>query len=45
MTICERVFRDFKFKLPSTRLKRFVVTDQLVENPAGELKRLLAGIK
>ena len=45
MTICERVFRDFKFKLPSSRLKRFVVTDQLVENPAAELKRLLAGIK
>ena len=42
MTICERVFREFKFKLPSSRLKRFVVTDQLVENPAVELKRLLA---
>ena len=42
MTISERVFRDFKFELPSTQVKRFVVTGDLVDNPAAELKKLLA---
>jgi endopeptidase Clp ATP-binding regulatory subunit ClpX len=42
MTIAERVFRDFKFELPSTQVKRFVLTRELVENPAAELKKLLA---
>ncbi len=42
MTVCERVFRDFKFELPSTPVKTFVVTPALVENPAEELGKLLA---
>jgi endopeptidase Clp ATP-binding regulatory subunit ClpX len=42
MTICERVFRDFKFQLPSSRVKKFVVTDKLVASPATELQRLLS---
>src|SRR6185436_18459102 len=42
MTVCERVFRDFKFELPSTEVKRFVVTREVVENPTEELKKLLA---
>ncbi len=42
MTICERVFRDFKFELPSTKVKRFVVTRELVDAPASALKNLLA---
>jgi len=42
MTVCERVFRDIKFELPSTQVKRFVVTRELVDNPAAELKKLLA---
>jgi ATP-dependent Clp protease ATP-binding subunit ClpX len=42
MTVCERVFRDFKFELPSTAVRRFVVTRSLVENPPGDLKKLLA---
>ncbi len=41
MTICERVFRDLKFKLPSSRVKRFAVTAKLVASPARELRRLL----
>lgn len=45
MTICERVFRDLKFQLPGSRVKRFAVTAKLVESPAQELKRLLAGVK
>ncbi|HXS69442.1 MAG TPA: AAA family ATPase [Candidatus Polarisedimenticolia bacterium] len=41
MTVCERVFREIKFELPSTNVKRFVVTPQLVGNPAAELKKVL----
>ena len=42
MTICERVFRELKFELPSTQVKRFVVTRELVDNPPVELQKLLA---
>lgn len=41
MTVCERIFRDFKFELPSTNVKRFVVTRELVDNPVVELQKLL----
>jgi ATP-dependent protease Clp ATPase subunit len=41
MTVCERVFREIKFELPSTNVKRFVVTRELVDNPGAELKRIL----
>jgi hypothetical protein len=36
------VFRDIKFELPSTKVKRFVVTRELVENPVAELQKILA---
>ena len=42
MTVCERVFRDLKFELPSTAVKRFVVTRELVDDPPAELEKLLA---
>jgi endopeptidase Clp ATP-binding regulatory subunit ClpX len=42
MTVCERVFRDIKFELPSTKVKRFVVTRELVDNPIAELQKILA---
>lgn len=42
MTVCERVFRDLKFELPSTHVKRFVVTRELVDDPRAELVNLLA---
>jgi ATP-dependent Clp protease ATP-binding subunit ClpX len=42
MTICERIFRDFKFELPSTKVRRFVVTQELVDHPGPELQKLLA---
>jgi endopeptidase Clp ATP-binding regulatory subunit ClpX len=45
MTVCERVFRNIKFELPSTTVKRFVVTRELVEDPAAELQRILADPK
>ncbi|HLX70503.1 MAG TPA: AAA family ATPase [Verrucomicrobiae bacterium] len=42
MTVCERIFREIKFELPSTSVKRFVVTPELVENPLAELKKILS---
>ena len=42
MTVCERVFRDFKCELPSTVVKQVVITRELVDNPAAALKTLLA---
>jgi endopeptidase Clp ATP-binding regulatory subunit ClpX len=42
MTVCERIFRDFKFELPSTKIRRFVVTAALVDHPAADLEKLLA---
>jgi len=45
MTVCERVFRDLKFYLPSSKVKSFKVTSTLVDDPATTLKNLLAGKK
>ncbi len=42
MTVCERVFRDIKFELPSTKVRRFVVTRELVDDPVAELRKILA---
>ena len=42
MTICERVFRSLKFELPSTQVKRFVVSKNLVESPGPALDKLVA---
>jgi endopeptidase Clp ATP-binding regulatory subunit ClpX len=42
MTVCERIFRDLKFELPSTHVKRFAVDAELVSRPAPALERLLA---
>ncbi len=42
MTVCERVFREFKYELPSTPVKRFVVTRELVDQPLPALAKLLA---
>jgi len=41
MTVCEQVFRQIKFELPSTTVKRFVVTQELVDNPSAELHKIL----
>jgi hypothetical protein len=42
MTVCERVFRDFKFELPSTIVKQIVVTQAVVDDAGAALKTLLA---
>lgn len=41
MTACEQVFRDFKFTLPSTRVRRFEVTRELVDHPGRALRELI----
>ncbi len=43
MTVLERVFRDFKFELPSLGVKRFDVTVETVKDPASTLAAVLAG--
>ncbi|MEM1223581.1 MAG: AAA family ATPase, partial [Verrucomicrobiota bacterium] len=40
MTVLERIFRDFKFELPSSAIKRFEVTPAMIEDPAGYLLQL-----
>jgi endopeptidase Clp ATP-binding regulatory subunit ClpX len=41
MTICERIFRGFKYELPSTSLHRLSVTAEVVNDPASALEKLL----
>lgn len=41
MTVCERIFRDFKYELPSTGLNKFFVTKELVNDPNAALNLLL----
>lgn len=41
MTVLERVFRDFKFDLPSSAIKSFEVTTHTIANPKDSLKALL----
>jgi endopeptidase Clp ATP-binding regulatory subunit ClpX len=41
MTVLERVFRDFKFELPSTAIKVFEVDTETVHAPGTALKALL----
>ena len=41
LTVCERGLREFKFELPSSRVRQFVITRALVENPEAELPRIL----
>jgi len=45
MTVCERVFRDLKFALPSSRVRAFQVTRELVGDPSSALKKMLAESK
>ena len=41
MTVCEKVLRDLKFELPSSRVKEFAVDDALVDDPQAALQTLL----
>ena len=42
MTVCERVFREFKYELPSTSIRQVHVTGELVRSPKPFLEALLA---
>ncbi len=42
MTVCERALREFKFELPSTAVKRFVVSRQVLDQPEASLREVLA---
>lgn len=41
MSVLERLLRDLKYELPSSRLKEVEITSAFVEDPAGSLKVLL----
>lgn len=41
MTVMERVFRDFKYELPSTDIDRLEMSRADVQNPAAKLKELM----
>lgn len=41
MTVCERIFRGFKYELPSTSLKRLCVTAEVVNDPTSALANVL----
>ncbi len=40
MTILERLFRDYKFELPSTAIKAFDVSTDMIADPGASLKAL-----
>lgn len=42
MTVCERIFRELKYELPSSEVSHFEVTEGLVEDPVSKLQNLLA---
>jgi ATP-dependent Clp protease ATP-binding subunit ClpX len=42
VTVGERVLRPFKFELPGSGVRRFVVHEALVLNPEAELRRILS---
>ena len=41
MTVMERVFRDFKFELPSTTITELTITAATIDDPQSELAALL----
>ena len=41
MTVCERVFRSYKFELPSSSVRRFEVTREIIDAPETHLNQIL----
>lgn len=41
LTVLEKLFREFKYELPSTSVRSFEVTRETVENPLATLKELI----
>ena len=42
MTVCERIFRNYKFELPSSSIKQLEVSQAVIDDPEGELALLLS---
>lgn len=40
LTVLERIFREFKFELPSTAIKHFEISPEMIADPLAYLKRL-----
>jgi len=41
MTVCERIFREYKYQLPDHDVKEFIVGREMIENPMEKLTELL----
>ncbi|MFQ5930007.1 MAG: AAA family ATPase [Acidobacteriota bacterium] len=41
MTVCERVFREYKYQLPDHEVKEFIVGREMIKGPDGKLRELL----
>lgn len=41
MTVMEKLFRDFKYELPSTAIRSFEVTEEMVDEPGATLRQLI----
>jgi ATP-dependent Clp protease ATP-binding subunit ClpX len=41
VTVCDRLFRDFKFELPGSGVRKLVIDTELVNDPDGALRTLL----
>src|SRR5271165_485592 len=41
VTVCDRLFRDFKFELPGSGVRNLVIDSELVESPEKTLKLIL----
>jgi ATP-dependent Clp protease ATP-binding subunit ClpX len=44
MTVCERIFRDFKYELPSTDCQDLLVTRELIQSPREVLNQILGKV-
>ncbi len=42
VTVCEKVFRDLKYELPSSAVREFTLTPEMVLSPAAGLESLLS---
>ncbi|MBI1870074.1 MAG: AAA family ATPase [Chlamydiae bacterium] len=40
-TICEKALRNYKYELPSTSIRRFVITPVVIDHPQEELQRMI----
>lgn len=40
-TVCERVFREYKFELPSSNINSFIATENMIDDPIAELNKLI----